>query len=102
MNDNIIKQPPLPNAIQFHIKQNDGMTEVMRITRDDIWVNPYVEVDETSKAVLDALSSQVNFLVQKAVEEEREACAKACDDWPNGRDDVYSLAVAIRARGRND
>ena len=30
---------------------------------------------------------------------EREACAKVCDDWPNGRDDVYSIGVAIRARG---
>lgn len=29
---------------------------------------------------------------------EREECAKVCDDWPNGRDDVYSLAVAIRSR----
>ncbi|CAB4141705.1 hypothetical protein UFOVP420_49 [uncultured Caudovirales phage] len=31
---------------------------------------------------------------------EREACAKLCDDWPNGRDDVYSIGVAIRARGQ--
>ena len=31
--------------------------------------------------------------------DEREACAKVCDDWPNGRDDVYSIGVAIRARG---
>ncbi len=30
--------------------------------------------------------------------DEREACAKICDDWPNGRDDVYSIGVAIRAR----
>jgi len=30
---------------------------------------------------------------------EREECAKLCDDWPNGRDDVYSIGVAIRARG---
>ena len=30
---------------------------------------------------------------------EREACAKVCDDWPNGRDDVCLLADAIRARG---
>ena len=30
--------------------------------------------------------------------DEREACAKVCDDWPNGRDDVYSIGVAIRAR----
>ena len=33
-------------------------------------------------------------------EHEREACAKVCDDWPNGRDDVYSIGVAIRARGQ--
>ena len=31
--------------------------------------------------------------------DEREACAKVCDDWPNGRDDVYSIGAAIRARG---
>ena len=30
--------------------------------------------------------------------DEREACAKVCDDWPDGRDDVYSIGVAIRAR----
>ena len=29
---------------------------------------------------------------------EREACAKVCDDWPNGRDDVDSIAAAIRSR----
>jgi hypothetical protein len=31
---------------------------------------------------------------------EREQCAKICDDWPTGRDDVYSIGVAIRARGQ--
>jgi 5,10-methylenetetrahydrofolate reductase len=31
---------------------------------------------------------------------EREDCAKVCDDWPNGRDDVYSIGVVIRARGK--
>ena len=30
---------------------------------------------------------------------EREACAKVCDDWPYGRDDVYSIGQAIRAKG---
>ena len=33
-------------------------------------------------------------------ESEREACAKVCDDWPEGREDVYSIAQAIRARGK--
>ena len=37
--------------------------------------------------------------INDAVEAEREACAKVCDNWPNGRDDVYSIGVAIRARG---
>ena len=32
---------------------------------------------------------------------EREACAKVCDDWPNGRDDVYLIGKAIRARGQS-
>jgi hypothetical protein len=31
---------------------------------------------------------------------EREACAKICDDWPNGRDDVWEIGNAIRARGQ--
>jgi hypothetical protein len=34
--------------------------------------------------------------------DEREACAKVCDDWPNGRDDVYSIGVAIRERSANE
>jgi hypothetical protein len=38
-------------------------------------------------------------IVETVAEAEREACAKICDDWPNGRDDVYSIGVAIRARG---
>ena len=32
--------------------------------------------------------------------DEREACAQLCDDWPNGRDDVYEIGKAIRARGK--
>ena len=39
------------------------------------------------------------LMCKKMVAIEREACAKVCDDWPNGRDDVYSIGQAIRARG---
>jgi hypothetical protein len=38
--------------------------------------------------------------IDEAIQTEREACAKVCDDWPNGRDDVYEIGVAIRARGQ--
>jgi hypothetical protein len=41
----------------------------------------------------------VYALCQIVAAREREACAKVCDDWPNGRDDVHSIGVAIRARG---
>jgi hypothetical protein len=37
---------------------------------------------------------------QAGVGIEREECAKVCDDWPNGREDVYSIGVAIRARSK--
>ena len=49
---------------------------------------------EWSGAPLDRLEQ----LVALVRADEREACAKVCDDWPNGRDDVYSIGVAIRAR----
>jgi hypothetical protein len=35
----------------------------------------------------------------KLVEQhEREACARICDEWPNGRDDIWEIGNAIRAR----
>ena len=80
------------NSIQFYIT-GDNQTEVMRITRDNIWTNPDVAVDKTAEAVLDALRYQVSVLVQKAVEEERAACAKLVEEV--GR----QTAISIRARG---
>lgn len=32
-------------------------------------------------------------------QEERKACAKLCDDWLVGRDDICEVAKAIRTRG---
>jgi hypothetical protein len=40
-----------------------------------------------------------SYAWDEATKAEREACAKVCDDWLNGRDDVCLLADAIRARG---
>jgi len=79
-------------------EQVNMSTEVLRLSKDGIWANPDVPVDEAAKLVLEAIDYNIKVLVQRAVEEEREACAKVCDDWPNGRDDVYSIGVAIRAR----
>ena len=40
---------------------------------------------------------EVLRLVNRAIENEREACAKVADGWPDY--DVQGLAEAIRARG---
>ena len=39
-------------------------------------------------------------LVERVVAEEREACAKVADGWPDY--DVQGLAEAIRARGKHE
>ena len=61
---------------------------------------------ETMEGLLEELEREVGFKraelwikrISEAVLAEREACAKIIDDWPNGRDDVYSIGVAIRER----
>ena len=45
------------------------------------------------------LHGDIEHFAELVRADEREACAKVCDDWPNGRDDVYSIGEAIRARG---
>ena len=58
------------NAIQFYSSNN---TEVLRLSKDGITANPEIPVDEAAKLVLAAIESNIKLLVQKAVEEEREA-----------------------------
>ena len=41
----------------------------------------------------------IKRLIYVVAAAEREACAKVCDDWLLGRDDVCSIAAAIRERG---
>ena len=36
--------------------------------------------------------------IEEAILMEREACARLCDEWPVGRDDICDVAKAIRAR----
>ena len=85
--------------IQFH---TDTHTEVLRLSKDGIWANPDIPADEAAKLVLAAMDLQIKALVDKAVEAEREACAKLCDALavhPEYASDVTKLAaLAIRAR----
>ena len=84
-----------PNT--FHFTTGTNATEVLRLSKDGIWANPDIPADEAAKLVLEAIDYNIKVLVQKAVEDEREACAKQLDAL--GCD---HCATAIRTRGKHD
>ena len=53
---------------------------------------------ENAMGMVETLMGKLKPLTEKAVEVEREACAKVADGWPDY--DVQGLAEAIRARGQ--
>ena len=84
-----------PNTFRFPTGPN--ATEVLRLSKDGIWANPDIPADDAAKLVLTMLDNSIKSLVQKAVEKERDACAKQLDAL--GCD---HCANAIRARGSHD
>ena len=52
----------------------------------------------TGHGVASATFEWLRGFAERIAAREREECAKVCDDWHNGRDDVCLLAKAIRAR----
>jgi hypothetical protein len=73
---NIVGAIAPPTSIVFFGTFPLSGTKVMEITKDGIWVNPDVSVDDAAKAVLNALEVYVKNLVERARYEEREACGK--------------------------
>lgn len=89
-----------PSAISF--SNVDSGIEIMRISKNGIWANPSVPVEETAQLVIKALQSNINCMVQQAVLEEREACAKIADEWATIQQKQFGNGgpgAAIRARG---
>jgi len=85
-----------PSTIVFH---NANVDWVMRITADRrIEVNEDVEVAEAAQKVLDAMQQLLANGLDKAIADEREACAKVFDGKV-GQADLRDIAAAIRARG---
>jgi len=85
-----------PSTIVFH---NTNVDWVMRITADRrIEVNEGVEVTEAAQKVLDAMQQLLTKGLDKAVADEREACANVCEDSVEYAGD--ELARQIRARGQ--
>jgi hypothetical protein len=86
--------------ITFRNEVGPGV-EILRISKEGIWANPDVPVDQAAHAVLAAVESNIKELVKKAVEAEREGCAQLCESYGPAR--VLSgedCAAAIRARGK--
>ena len=44
---------------------------------------------------------EVRAMIKEAVEMEREACARLCDEWESDEAFVANIADAIRARSNN-
>jgi len=59
--------------ITFRNEVGPGV-EILRISKEGIWANPDVPVDQAAHAVLAAVEINIKELVQKAVEEERNRC----------------------------
>jgi hypothetical protein len=57
-----------PNSIIFHCAVNDEQTAVLRISKDGIWANPDVPVDDAAKAVLAALDGPIKGLETESKE----------------------------------
>jgi hypothetical protein len=114
--EHIIGVTPPPSTISFFSNVPEPQVKVMEITKDGIWVNPDVSVDDTAKAVVTALQVYIGNLIKEAVNQEREECAKVCDEiagtayalWKVDADPTEQgreigaehCAQAIRARGK--
>lgn len=59
--------------ITFRNEVGPGV-EILRISKEGIWANPDVPVDQAAHAVLAAVEINIKELVQRAVEAERETC----------------------------
>ena len=86
----------MKDTIQFWGDQ--GAIEVLRLSAEGIWANPDIPADDAAKLVLAAIEYNIKVLVQKAVEAEREECAKVAFNAKT----YLEAADAIRARGTNE
>jgi hypothetical protein len=106
-NIGVFKAPSDIHFMGYEKTSNSSMphssVELMKMSRDGIWVNPDIPVEETAKQVLEILDNALKNMVCIAVEEEREACAYLCDRVAEENrhvDEQAELcAFAIRERG---
>jgi len=65
------------NSIVFF--NGSPSVEALRISATGVTVNPDLTIDETAKAVLNAIDENIKLLVKTAVDKERKACRDAVE-----------------------
>lgn len=73
----------------------DNHTEVLRMSKDGIWANPDIPIDEAAKLVLATMDFNIKVLVDSAVNDKLDDIAKKIEAMPFG-DTAASFAVWIR------
>ena len=81
------------NSIIFHAGAPAKV--IMTLSKNGVVVDPDVPCDEAAQKVLEALDVYIKRMVQRAVEQEREACAKIAETA-----EPYMTADLIRKRGQ--
>ena len=87
------------NSILFYGGQPS--IEVLRLSKDGIWANPDVPVDDTAKLVLAAIDDHIQRLVDQAVAAKLDEIAnKVLSDFKDafGDDTCSSWAIWIRSQ----
>jgi len=94
--DDEMSTQPTKN-ICFFETQADSSTEVLRLSKDGIWANPDIPVDEAAKLVLAAMEWNIKVMVDKAVNDKLDEIAAKIEQMPFG-DTAASFAVWIRGQ----
>jgi len=79
------------NTIQFY-GGPEPRTEVLRISKDGIWVNPEIPCDEAAKKVLEAIDGYVKGMVERVRDEARREMQGRVETL----DEMYKLVCRQR------
>jgi hypothetical protein len=93
----------------LHFELMTDATEVIRISKDGVWVNPAISINDASRAVLAAIDTHIRVLVEKTTKVEREMVLSLLDalteilGWQTmAPDDVVAAARAAIAKARGE
>lgn len=76
------------DTITFNTPTDDSYTPIMKLSRDGLWIDPNIPVDEVVQRVLVALNDSIKLMIAAAVEDERQKFCAALRQIH----DSYSLA----------